>query len=189
MVQMAVSAGAIGQDEEELYLYAYQSLLASVISWASLLLIAAVLQAFWGAVLFMLFFIPLRSYAGGYHQSSYLRCYLLSVASFAGLGLTCPFLARVLPLWVVGALLLLAAAAIFWRAPVADPNKPLDDTQRVKYRARARITLLLELAALAAFYCLKLPRELLLFAAAGPLLAAWLVVCPPRRAGAQREPA
>ena len=181
LVRLAVSAGAIRQEDEELYLFAYESLLAGVISWASLLLMATVLQAFWGAVLFMLFFIPLRSYAGGYHEGSYLKCYVLSLTVFAALIVFCPFLARTVPALALCAALAAAGVAVWLRAPVADPNKPLDEDQRRAYRRRARLLLLAELAALGVMLWLQAARELVLFAAAGPLLSGWLVVCPRRK--------
>lgn len=174
LTEKAIETGAVQRGEEELYLFAYQSLLSRIVTWASFLLIGALFRQLAGAVVYMVFFIPLRIYAGGYHERNYFRCYLTSVASFVVTVLLCPLAAEYLPLWVPAALLLASAAATFALAPIGDANKPLDSGEIKKYKGFARVILAVEVAAIAALAVFSIP--LALFAVAAPVTVALLLL-------------
>lgn len=89
MVAAGIKANVLQQEDEELYLYAYQSLLAHIISWLSLLLIGLFMGLFWESALYMVFFTPLRIFAGGYHKGDYSQCYIVSVVFFFGVSFAC----------------------------------------------------------------------------------------------------
>ena len=168
----AITSGAVAEDERELYVYAYHGMMAQGISWTSLILIGALFHSFWGVVVYTVMFIPLRSFAGGFHQRDYLSCYFTSLAVFLFVVLVCTYAQQLIPMWLLYLLFAAGCVVIFLRAPIADPNKPFREGEKVRYRNATRIVLAVEIAVVVLFSLLHLPAKLLLFAMAASLTVA-----------------
>ena len=88
----------------------------------------------WSGATFLLVFILVRQYTGGYHADTYVRCnaafvltYLLSV----GIWIFCRAHDLKVAVWFILLGAYIAMAAI---APVENKNKPLDDEEVKKYK-------------------------------------------------------
>lgn len=107
---------------------------------------------FWECMLFLAIYIPLRKYAGGWHASTQLRCFILSTALTA-LAL---IIIGAVPLTGLALILLIAPGSIviFIISPVADANKPLSKNEHKVYGRRARVilTVILAISAGLAFF-------------------------------------
>lgn len=114
--------------------------------WMLLNLATALLLSVWfhrvaEGVLFLILYIPLRRYAGGYHAKTYLKCYVLSAIMMTavlwgmGLGSWNHFFC-----WIC---VVAAGIIIFRYAPVADENKPLSREETELYGRRVRRIFLL----------------------------------------------
>ena len=87
---------------------------------------------------FLVGFVPIRKFAGGYHASTHVRCYIISTLVFLCCALTSIYIS-------FSNLALLAISIITWLvvfafSPVAANNKPLKKMQRIRNR---RISLLI----------------------------------------------
>ncbi|MDE5909716.1 MAG: accessory gene regulator B family protein [Lachnospiraceae bacterium] len=147
--RIALRLAANGSIEEryvELYVIAMQSLLAMALNAATALLIGYLLGMWRQSVILFAAFIPLRSYAGGYHARGYLSCYLESCVIMTAILLILRFITRngVVPygIWI---LFFIAAAIIFYLAPLADENKPISEKEAIVFKRRARMILILEM--------------------------------------------
>ncbi len=176
LADKAIMSGAIAEDERELYLYAYQALIAQAMSWTSLILIGAMFHSFWGALIYMIFFIPLRTFAGGFHQNNYMRCYLTSLIIFLLVVVVVAYAAEAIPMWAACVLFAASVFTIFQLAPVADPNKPLDQHEKTKYKKMTQMILAIETAAVVLSVIINIPMRLLLLAMAAPLTVAILLL-------------
>lgn len=147
----AISTGAITDDEKELYMYAYQTSIERVLCWGSVLIISSLFHSVWDALVFMLFYIPLRIYAGGYHARGFFGCYLITVGTFLCFCIVKPLLMGVTNFGVFTTILL-CSIVVFMLSPIADPNKPLTDLDKRRYGLLARIILSIELATVAILF-------------------------------------
>lgn len=103
--------------------------------------------------LFLISFIPLRKYAGGYHANTSFRCMIISA-----LGLSSVFY-MISKEIVVEYLLLIALISfgiIFILAPISNYKKKLDYTEILLYRKITRKILFFESACLIIFILLKI---------------------------------
>lgn len=101
---------------------------------------------------FYLFFVFLRTYTGGYHAKSDVICFMNS----------CIMTILTLVFWscapseayslIIVIFLMLSIIVIFALSPVADKNKPLDNTERKVYRKKSLFIMLLEVSIVLAFY-------------------------------------
>jgi accessory gene regulator B len=146
LADQLIANNTINQEDKELYTYGLQQGSLIIINILTTILIGLMFQMVWQSVLFMLAYIPLRSYAGGYHASTQLKCYLLSILLNVLVLLTIKFIP-----WtnfIILGITLLAATIILLLAPVEDSNKPLDDMEVKVYKNRTRILLICEIIVL-----------------------------------------
>lgn len=138
-----VEKKAILSEEKELYRFGIQQGLSIVLNIITTFVIGLAFQMVIESFLFLIIYIPLRSYAGGIHAKTANRCYIfsslmiiavLSAIKFFPFGnLICSYLS------------VISGIIIFLLAPVETENKRLDDMERIVYRRRARLILGVEI--------------------------------------------
>lgn len=134
--------GAIPKEDKEIYRYGIQQGMITLLNLGTTMIIGMVFGKLLESLLFMAAYIPLRSYAGGYHAKTAVRCYFFSIVMISAV------------LWVMryvtysglicGCLTAISGSMIWLLAPVEDRNKPLDDVEKGVYRKRARGIVLAE---------------------------------------------
>lgn len=164
------------QELQEIYDYGYKLLALQAANLAVAIAIGLVFSCLKEMALFLIAYIPLRSYAGGYHAEGPVKCGILSAA----IELT---LAAVLQLPAAAGLhgVLLSAAALCWLviyvvSPVAAQNKPLTDSQIVSFRRKTRGILGAEMIAIAVLYFIGFWELVTAVAASHIFVAALLLV-------------
>lgn len=131
-----VNAGAVPSEDKALYEYGIRMGILMVISIATAVLVGLFMGMALQCIIFLLAYNPVRSYSGGYHADSQLTCYLISIPIIVAV----LFGISMLPWngYVFTFVLLCAVILIEILAPVADPNKPLNEREKVVYKKKAR---------------------------------------------------
>ena len=134
IVLKQIKKGLLSEDDQELYAYGYEVLLNQVANLLMAILIGAIFSAWIEIIIFMIIYLPIRSYCGGYHASTNARCILVSSLLLL---LVCILSGafreyHTVMLEFIG--VLVAGAIIFVLAPVEDANKPLDEVEIHRYR-------------------------------------------------------
>lgn len=139
IVKWQVKKGYLLQSDSALYQYAYEILISQMIN----ILIAIIIAIFFHSViyvaLFLLSYIPLRTFSGGIHHSTNEGCTVISALTLV---LICMIL-RIFPkeymqsFCIVSAFL--SSFAIYFLSPVEDKNKPLDEVEVKRYKSISRI--------------------------------------------------
>ena len=122
-----------------MYQYAFGLLIGQAVNILIACLLAAAFQEYMTVFVFLLSFIPLRSYAGGHHADNYTICTLLSTLILLGVCV----MAKLIPAGIILTGSLISGAVcgflIFLLAPVEDRNKPLDQAERRRYGRRSKV--------------------------------------------------
>ena len=141
-----VAQRVIHPKDTAIYRYGMEMMFLTIAEVASILLIAAFVGNFFETFLYFLAFIPLRLFAGGYHATTRLRCYLLSLAVY-GVFSFCLVLVPVrwLGKMSLGAALLSFISIYIW-APVIHKNKSVSAQDISSYRKISRFIALSETA-------------------------------------------
>lgn len=140
-----VRSGVIDSKDQELYEFALRNLLYAAATWGTLLIIGILTQRFWYCLLYIAAYLPLREYAGGFHQKTRMRCYINSIFIFVILILG-SFVYKIFftPLALsVG--LLFSVIVLITFIPVESKQNPLTEKERNVYRKRALITMTTEI--------------------------------------------
>jgi accessory gene regulator B len=66
------------EQKRNIYIYGFELFLSNIICIFSILLVGSYLAKIELSLLFLLYFMPIRIVAGGYHCKSYLNCYMLT---------------------------------------------------------------------------------------------------------------
>lgn len=140
--------GSFNRDDYEIYQYGIQLGLTMVLNGMISAAISLLCGMLWEGILFFALFIPLRSYAGGYHSDTPGKCTLWSQA------ITCANFAvirmmRCLPAWA-GVIYIVMSSVIcvpeiIRKAPGEAKNKPLSLNEREVYKRKVRLILAAEI--------------------------------------------
>lgn len=149
-----IESSIIDKEDEDLYQYGILQGFRIILNVVSALIIGLAFGRLPEIILFMAAYIPLRSYAGGFHAKTPLRCYVFSVAMLClvSIGLRQAIFSDAV-LYVISAV---SAVTVFAVSPVEDKNKPLDEAEFNVYRKKARIILAAEFLICIALGLLKL---------------------------------
>ena len=125
----------IPAEDSAIYEYGLQQGFILLLNIVTMLLLGLLNHMLLESILFIFAYSPLRTFAGGFHARTQMRCYLGGIVLTQAVLLAIRFIPQQLP-----GLLLLAAfafAIIFALAPVADSNKPLTVKEKHVFRQKA----------------------------------------------------
>lgn len=139
--QMQLSKG-LQEDDKDIYLFGVYQGAILLLNICTALLIGVALNMLLEIVIYLICFLPLRIFAGGYHAKTQLRCYIMSSFTTVIILLGIQFLQQQESIWEF--LSYIVSFGIIWRfAPVADANKPLLVKEQAIYQKKVRKVLLL----------------------------------------------
>lgn len=138
-----VRSNVIKEEDAEIYIYGINQILVSVLNVSSALIIGLILGMFFESIIFMAAYIPLRSFAGGYHAKTPIRCYFASLIIMFMILLFCKYVS--FNLFLYSGILVISLLACAFLCPVQDNNKPLDSIERQRYRKISVVILFVEL--------------------------------------------
>ena len=135
--------GTIKAEDKELYKYGIQQGMMILLNLCTTLIIGAVFKMVWQSILFTVAYIPIRSYAGGYHSKTPQRCYIFSILMIIAVLWGMKYFNNTY--FICIALLVFASIIILLLSPVEDKNKPLDKLEKHVYKKRTLIILGIEI--------------------------------------------
>ncbi len=139
-----VSNKIIDPEDRELYTYGLQQGSLILLNTLTILIVGKIFSMLWQSVVFMTTYIPLRTYSGGYHARTQLKCYISSVVLIVAVLLGIRFIP-----WtnfIIIMISIISGLVIYIFSPVEDSNKPLDTIEVKVYRKKARMILVFELS-------------------------------------------
>lgn len=154
LVQWQIAKNIILDKDRSVYEYSYIVLIGEIITVLITCIIAAVFR-YPILFVFMIAYIPLRIYAGGYHADSSERCMVFSAITLIAVCMIGKYSYAVDRMGLTILLEVTADAVVIWLSPVEDQNKPLDRQETKKYRKYVYVLLLAEITVAIFFYLIK----------------------------------
>ena len=150
-----IDHGTIAAEKKNIYIYGFELFWSTTFCIVSILALSIIFGYFDLAVAFLLYFMPVRIPAGGYHAKSYGRCFILTNS----VALICVAVSKLLwsiqnidpAMWL---LLLCALACIWINAPVQSKGHPLRPDRIGKNRRYAHSLIVVELVILLLLRCI-----------------------------------
>ena len=127
-----INAEIVTRESRDVYIYGIEVLLSSLLSTLLILIIGLALNRFVDTLSFLAVFIGLRSFSGGFHANTYLRCAVVTLSVYFAVILLSFYVkvpqAALLCLAPIGVALLAVAA------PVRNPNKHLTESEAIRHK-------------------------------------------------------
>lgn len=157
--------GVIQEDDINECRYGLEMFISSSVEVLSILLISIFVRNFVETLLFFAAFIPLRVYAGGYHANTKLRCYLISLATYAVFALILYILPNDTYMIIIEVEVLFTFVIVLAFAPIIHYNKNVNYIEISNYRKISIAICIIQIALILVFTILfKVNRFILSFA-------------------------
>lgn len=147
----------LAEGDRGLYQYAYEVLLNQVINLLISVLLAILFRAPMPVFVFLICYIPLRSFCGGHHAQTNEGCMIVSALLVCIVCVAARFLPEKVGSIIQPVSFIVSGLMIIHYAPVEDANKPLSDVEIVRYRKRSRYIWLLEASIGIILFSIKSP--------------------------------
>lgn len=131
-------------EDKEIYQFGVRQIFIMTLNMLTVIAIGVITKMLSEAILFMIIFMPLRIFAGGFHSRTAIRCYVYSSLIVVAALLTIKFFP--LENFICNLISLISGVFIFLSVPIDTENKKLDNLERKVYKKRARIILITEIA-------------------------------------------
>ena len=122
-VAASVKGKIIPEDESAFFTFAFGLMLSQAFGIATCLII------------------PLRTFSGGFHAGSHLKCYISSVLLFGFSVFLGVYIGTILQLLIITILFTCCTLIVLFIAPVEDKNKPLSEPEVKKCKAKVKVIL------------------------------------------------
>lgn len=129
-------------NDHEITAYGLEILISTTLSISVVIVLGIISRRFTEIVWFLISFMTLRGYSGGYHAETHFRCFLIL--------LSCVIVGYVLlqnipdiiskPLSIC--MLLVSEIVVYFMAPIVDKNRPMSNREIDKNRNKCKIILL-----------------------------------------------
>jgi accessory gene regulator B len=116
-------------DDKNIYKYGIEVMISSAFGILSIILISAILGKVQDGILFLLCFVPIRVYAGGFHMNTYLTCNITFISVF----LLIFSLSPILPDYLGFIFIFISLISIALLSPIKNKHKNLSALEKKKY--------------------------------------------------------
>lgn len=125
-----LSSNTISEEMFDIYVYGLELLISSLFSTTVVLLIGILSGCILETIAFLITFILLRSFTGGFHANTYLLCSVVTFSTFSIVLLLSKFVS--IPFYSYLILGVVGLGIITWLAPVENPNKVLTEKKKIR---------------------------------------------------------
>ena len=126
-----VDAGVVSSDSKEIYIYGFEVLITSLLSTILVLIAGAIWGRFIETICFLVVFIVLRSFTGGFHANTYWLCTVVTLSIYCTVMLLSKTAIPGILYWL---LLPVGVIVLIIKAPIRNPNKYMTDKEYLMYK-------------------------------------------------------
>lgn len=137
--------GIIDRQDLAIYRYGLEMLFLSSLEIISVLSLAFIVGNFLETVIYFIAFIPIRIFAGGYHASTRLNCYFLSLFMYGIFTLLLKSILEEYQLIFSVSIAIISLLIIFLFAPIIHSNRYCEEVERAFYKKISRKIALVEI--------------------------------------------
>lgn len=145
LTDVLVKKEVISKDEYEIYQFGIDCFIMKSIHIISYFILALIFHKLPELAVFLIAFIPLREYAGGYHAKTSLKCYFVSCIAVISYLILISYINQDIFIYSY-IIAIVASILILLIAPVETSNKPLDEKEKTVFKKRACLLTVVELS-------------------------------------------
>lgn len=155
--------------------YGIELTISTLSSILSVLFLSLLLNATIETIVFLIAYMSLRIWSGGYHAKTYARCFLSTNLTYLAVYAISRILLTLESVWPPLILLFAANIVIFTWAPVKNKNHPLSEKRYQQNKKIARIRLFVYNLVFVVFF-IFLNKLIFIFSVSGAAVAALMII-------------
>jgi len=127
-----ITKGVITQENKDIYIYGFQLSISFLLSTISIILIGLLIGRLSETALFLIIYILLRSYSGGYHANSYIACFAITIGVYFSVILLSELISVNTISYIILSIIGIVLLALL--APVRNIHKKISSKDGIKYK-------------------------------------------------------
>lgn len=127
------------EDEKNYYQYGIEITISSILNVVLILLIGVIFNSVMESAVFLLLFIPIRQFTGGFHADTYLKCNLFFCSLYTVVLLLCRITFLYLTTYAVILISFVCISLILYMCPIEHINKPIPKERRKTHKLMAAL--------------------------------------------------
>lgn len=153
---LLIRSNTVDIEEREVYVFGLEVLLLNSINVLTALIISLITNTMWHFAAFMLIFVPLRIFSGGYHAKRSETCFVISTLVYIASVLIVKLYPTLYASSVASAVPVAASFLItVVLAPVVNKNNPLSEHERKRNRLISIVLIIVDSAIFIMLRCLE----------------------------------
>lgn len=133
---LLVSQGIIPEEDSDIYSYGLALIISFLFNTVVMLIVGALVHRFIETLLFLAVFVLLRSFTGGYHADTFLKCMLITFSTYA-LVIALSSIEVITPIYL--SCLAIGFVIVLFTAPVEHPNKEISERKKVHHKITSSV--------------------------------------------------
>lgn len=125
-----IKNSTVARYSKDVYVYGVELILSTCLCFAGILLSSYLLSVIPSAIIFICIFAPLRTFTGGYHASSYIKCFFISNILYITLLIANYIIMKDIHAIVWWIFLVVFAIYIVNKAPVINNAQPIKEEKQ-----------------------------------------------------------
>lgn len=154
IINRFICKNVIDEEDREIYNYGLNRILTVIFNVFTTLVLGVVFGKIYQIIVFLIAFMMLRTYSGGYHANTPTKCYFLTAISITAVLSVMKFV--VIDELVCLGLMILSALIIILLSPIGTENKPLDEIEKMIYRKKTIFIWMIEVCVMLVFIVLNI---------------------------------
>lgn len=142
------------ESKEKVYIYGFEVIYSTMFCYACMLVMGIICKRIWETLIFLVYFTVIRQAVGGYHASTYRRCFFLTnfvyILESALSIIICKDIRATLGVFV------LSIIYMYFKAPSPNTHRKVTEERRKKLRERAILYLIICSFSVVTFWVLDL---------------------------------
>lgn len=130
---------------QEVYVYGIEIILSTLLEIMVILVSACFFSVFKEGFIFVILFMSLRIFTGGYHANTYKKCFIVTVGSFWGMVLLANIIENLILQRTLYMIMFAAAIYIVLRSPILNKNQLLNEKKIAKNVKMTAIVLMIQI--------------------------------------------
>ena len=163
--------------DEEIYAYGMELLYSSVFNILLAVVIAAATDTLLPSTVFIITFIVLRQYIGGYHADTHIGCMLILAVVLITFGMLSKYIPTGLEIPISISSTVISIILVILFAPVEHPNKPLSDNDKIRLRKNGIIGIFMISVIIIIMILFDVARRYGMYIAMGMFTSSYAMLC------------
>lgn len=136
-----INNGIADEEDRDIYIYSVNVLLYNVATFIFILVLSFLFHNVIETLVFLLTFVSLRRYTGGYHAETRIKCFLASVTVYVLAVIVGTYFTDRGAVWILSLVMIICSCMLILFSPINSDKMQFSENKMNKFRVKSRVSL------------------------------------------------